>query len=228
VWEPTRDFNVGVSYYNIDWENIVSAPSFQSIVNAGGPNVIRNPETNAIVTVFNNYVNLAQTKTNGVDLDARYRASTSVGTFTSSANFTYIDSFKEDGTETVGTNGGANTMPRVRGTLAQDWDYAGLAMTLQYNYIRGYYQQLLPASYFTAQDPRFQTGTYPDRIPNFYTFDLFGRYQVNKNLRLTASVTNLDNRKPPYDPGASTTFLYDFTQYSAVGRAVRVGFNYTM
>ncbi len=158
VWEPTRDFNVGLNYYNIDWKNIVSAPSFQSVVNAGGPAVIRDPQTNAIVTVLNNYVNLAQTKTNGVDLDARYLASTSVGKFTSRANFTYIDSFKEDGTETVGTNGGSNTMPRVRGTFSQDWDYAALSMTLQYNYIRGYYQQLLPGLVLHGAGPAL-----PDR-----------------------------------------------------------------
>ncbi|MBL0143955.1 MAG: TonB-dependent receptor [Betaproteobacteria bacterium] len=228
VWEPTRDFNIGLNYYNIEWKNIVGSDSFQSIVNDGGPRVIRDPLTNAIVTVLNNYRNLAVTKTNGIDLDVRYAISTSVGKFTSRANFSYIDSFKEDGVETVGTNGGTNTMPRTRGTLTQDWDYAGLAATLQYNYIRGYYQQLLPGSYFTGQDASYQTGAYHERIDNYFTWDLFGRYQVNKNLRLTASVTNLDNKKPPYDPGFSGTYLYDFSMYNVIGRTVRVGFNYTM
>lgn len=228
VFEPTRDFSVGLNYYRIEWENIVSYTSFQSVVNAGGPNVIRDPLTNEIVTVLNNYRNLAETKTSGVDLDARFARSTSIGRFTTRVNFSYIDSFKENGTETVGTNGGTNTMPRTRGTLAQDWDYAGLSLTAQVNYIHGYYQQLLPGSYFTAQDPRFQNGTFGERIPHYRTLDLFARYQVNKNLRVYGSLVNLENVKPPYDPGFSTTSLYDFSMYSVLGRQVRVGFTYEM
>jgi iron complex outermembrane recepter protein len=228
VFEPTKDLSFGLNYYQILWKNIVSAPSFQSIVNAGGPAVIRDPQTNAIVTVLNQYVNLAETKTNGIDFDARYAASTSVGKFTTRANFSYIDSFKEDGVETAGTNGGSNTMPRTRGNIALDWDYAAFSATAQWNYIRGYYQQLLPASYFTVQTPAYQNGTYHDRIPNYRTVDLFARYQVNKNLRVFASVINADNQKPPYDPGFSATSLYDFSMYSIAGRQVRLSFAYDM
>jgi iron complex outermembrane receptor protein len=228
VWEPTRDFNVGLNFYWIEWKNIVSAPSFQSVVNAGGPNVIRDPQTNAIVTVLNNYTNLTEVKTNGLDVDARYTMSSSLGKWTARANFSYIDSFKEEGVEVAGTNGGANTMPRTRGVVGIDWDYAGFQATANYNYIRGYYQQLLPASYFTQQDPNFQNGVYPDRIQNFRTIDLFAGYRVNKNLRLTGAIINAGNEKPPYDPGFSTTLFHDFSIYSAVGRQVRVAFQYTM
>ena len=228
VWEPTKDFLLGVNYYNIKWKNIVAAPSFQSIVNAGGPRVIRDPQTNAIVTVLNNYVNLSETRTDGVDLEARYSASTSVGKFTARANFSYIDSFKEEGVETAGTNGGTNTMPRTRGTMGLDWDYAAWSATAQVNYIHGYYQQLLPASYFTAQDPNFQNGTYGERIPHYRTLDLFARYQVNKNWNVNASIINAENVKPPYDPGFSGTSLYDFSMYSVLGRQVRVSFTYEM
>ncbi|HQY45478.1 MAG TPA: TonB-dependent receptor [Usitatibacteraceae bacterium] len=228
VWEPTRDFSVGVNWYKLEWKNIVGSPSFQSIVNAGGAGVIRDPLTNAIVTVLSNYRNLAQTKTSGVDLDARYSKGTSVGKFTGRMNFSYIDSFEEDGTETVGTNGGTNTMPRTRGTFALDWDHGALSTTAQVNYIHGYYQQLLPASYYTTQAPQYQNGTYGDRVPHYRTLDVFARYQVNKNLRVFASLINAENVKPPYDPGFSGTFLYDFSMYSVLGRQVRVGFTYEM
>jgi iron complex outermembrane receptor protein len=229
VFEPTKEFSVGVNYYDIDWKDIVKSPSFQSIVNAGGPNVIRDPSNNnAIVTVLSGYVNVSATRTKGVDLDARYAMSTSMGKVTTRANFSYIDSFKEDGVETAGTNGGSNTMPRTRGTLSLDWDYQSFSATGSFNYIHSYYQQLLPSSRFTPQDPQFQNGVYPDRIPRYHTVDLFARYFINKNLSVSASIVNAEDKKPPYDPGFSTTFLYDFSMYDVRGRQFRLGFTYKM
>ncbi len=226
VVEPNKDINVGLNAYAIKWKNIVAAPSFQSVVNAGGPNVIRDPSTNAIVTVLSGYTNLNETKTQGFDFDAKVGFNTGFGKFTARTNWVYIATFKENGVETVGTNGGTNTMPRVRGSVALDWDKQPFSATLSANYIHGYYQQLLPGSYFTEQDPRFQNGVYGERIPAYTTYTLYGKYQLNKNLRVTATVVNLTNEKPPYDPGFSGTFLYDFSIYDVRGRQYRLDFEY--
>ena len=226
VFEPNKDFNVGVNLYALKWKNIVAAPSFQTIVNAGGPNVIRDPSTNAIVTVLSGYTNLNETKTNGFDFDAKYSFNTGFGKFTARTSMVYIDSFKENGVETVGTNGGTNTMPRVRGNLALDWDKQPFGATLSMNYIHGYYQTLLPGSYFTEQDPQFQNGVYGERIPSYKTYSLYGKYQLNKNLKVTASVLNFTNEKPPFDPGFSSTFLYDFSMYDVRGRQFRLDVEY--
>ncbi len=228
VWEPNKNFNIGMSYYNIEWKNLVTSESFQDIVDAGGPRVIRDPNTGNIVTVLNNYINIGAVKTSGLDLDAQYSTSTSVGKFTTRANWTYIDSWKQDGVEYAGTNGGTNTIPRSRGSLTQDWDYMGWGLTGRFNYIHSYYQQLLAGSFFTAQSPLIQTNTYPERVNHYRTIDLFARYQFNKNLSVNASVVNAENTKPPYDPGFSSTYNYDFSLYSVVGRQVRVGFTYKM
>ena len=228
VWEPTKNFNVGVSYYDIKWEKLVTSESFQDIVNEGGPRVIRDPSTGNIVTVLNNYINIGEVRTKGVDLDAQYAASTSVGKFTTRVNWTYVDSWKQDGTEYAGTNGGTNTIPRSRGTLTQDWDYMGWGLTGRFNYIHGYHQQLLAGSFFAPQDPLIQKSTYPDRVEHYRTLDLFARYQFNKNLTVNASLINAENAKPPYDPGFSSTYMYDFSLYSSLGRQVRIGFTYKL
>jgi len=228
VFEPTKEFNVGVNAYAIKWKNIVAAPSFQSIVNAGGPNVIRDPSTNAIVTVLSGYTNLNETKTQGIDFDAKYSMNTGFGKFTARTSVVYIDSYKENGVETVGTNGGTNTMPRVRGNLALDWEKQPFTATLSMNYVHGYYQQLLPGSYFTEQDPQFQNGVYGERIPAYKTYNIYGAYQFNKNLKVTASVLNFTNEMPPFDPGYSGTYLYDFSVYDVRGRQFRLDFEYKM
>jgi iron complex outermembrane receptor protein len=150
-----------------------------------------------------------------------------VGKFTTRLNWTYVDSWKQDGVEYAGTNGGSiATLPRNRYALTGDWDHMGWGVTARFNYIDGYQQQLLAGSFFA---PTFgQNSTYPENVPHYRTWDLFARYQFNKNLTLNASVINVEDAKPPYDPGFSATYLYDFSLYSVLGRQVRVGFTYRM
>ena len=227
VWEPNSSFNIGVDLYQITWANIVGSDSFQSIVNSGDPTkVIRDPVTGNITTVLSNYRNLSNVSTSGVDMDARYIVRSNYGRFTSRFNATYVDSFEEEGTECAGTNGCTNTYPRWKGYVALDWDQGPWAATFRVNYIHHYWQNLLAGSFFTPQNPLFQNGTYPAKVPSYTTLDLFGRYNVNPNLYVFASIVNLTDEVPPYDPGFSSTFNYDFTQYDVRGRQYRLGVNY--
>jgi iron complex outermembrane receptor protein len=229
VWEPNADFNIGVNYYDIDWKNIVAAPSFQSIVNTGDPRfVIRDPSTGAIVTVLSGYINLNETKTNGIDLEGRYRISSAYGRWTVRGNLTYVNSFKENGQEVAGTNGGTNTIPRTKSQLSLDWDYRAFSATVTNNYVRRYLQELLPSTFFTPQDPRFQNQVYPDRVPSYVTWDVFGKYQITKNLAVTGAIINAADHTPPYDPGFSGTSLYDFSIFDVRGRQFRLGLNWKM
>ncbi len=232
VWEPTNSFNASVDLYDISWSNIVSADSFASVVNTNDPaRVIRLPPEpgqmfGTIVTVLNNFRNLSRTETRGVDFDVRHIARTSIGRFTSRLNTTYVAKFEEEGEEFVGTNGGSNTYPRWKGFASLDWDQGPWTVTGRFNYIHHYYQRLLAGSFFTRQDPRFQTGTYPVRVKSYETFDVFGRYNITPNLQVSASVLNIFDRPPPYDPGFSSTNIYDFSQYDVRGRVYRIGASY--
>jgi iron complex outermembrane recepter protein len=245
VIEPTRNFSVGLDYYYIDWRNIVGATPFQDLVDptvndvvldANGnvvqvipnPVVIRDATTGQIVTVLNGYRNLTSTRTKGVDLDARLVNNTDFGKFTTSMNMSYVMSFKEEDVEQVASNGGSNTIPRIKGSLTVNWDQGPWAVTGRVNYIHSFYQRGLDDSFFTPpQDPRVQTGVYPDRVGSRTTVDLFARYAFSKNLSVAASVVNVFDKLPPYDPGFSTTYNYDFSQFDVRGRQFRVGLTYT-
>jgi len=228
VWEPTRNFNLGIDIYEISWTNIVRSPSFQSIVNAGDPaKVIRDPNNNnQIVTVLSNYENQAKTLTRGLDFDSEVRWSTAIGRFAARLNATYVDTFEENGVESAGNNGGTNTIPRWKGNVALEWARGPLTIIGKANYIHSYTQLLVGASFFAPSDPRFQNGVYPLSVPSYTSYDLVGRYDVTKKLRVTATVQNLTNRKPPYDPGFSATYLYDFSIYDIRGRQFRIAANY--
>lgn len=232
VWEPTSSFNASVDVYDISWSNIVNAPSFQSIVNTNDPAVvIRLPpqpgqQFGQIVTVLNNFRNVARTETRGVDIDARYIARTGFGRFTGRVNTVYVAKFEEESVEHVGTNGGANTYPRWKGYASLDWDQGPWTVTGRMNYIHSYLQQLLAGSFFTPQDPRFQNGTYPDRVPSYTTFDAYARYNITASFSVSASVLNIFDRVPPYDPGFDAPSNYDFSQYDVRGRIYRIGATY--
>ena len=232
VWEPTNSFNASVDVYDISWSNIVSFPSFQSVVNTNNPSVvIRLPPQpgqafGPIVTVLNGFINVFRTETRGVDLDLRHILRTNWGRFTSRLNTTYVAKFEEDGFDAAGRNGGTNTIPRWRGFASLDWDQGPWTVTGRMNYIHSYYQDLLAGSFFTPQDPRFQNGTYPTRVPSYTTFDAFARYNITANLSVSGSVLNIFNRVPPYDPGFDPTGNYDFSQYDVRGTIYRVGVSY--
>ena len=232
VFEPTRDFNLGLNWYQIDWRNQVAAASLQTIVNGNGlvngirrGTVTRDPETGQVVSVTTGYYNQGKTVTSGVDIDAVYRLTTESGKFAFRVGGSYIESFKVDDTEYVGTNGNGS-IPRIRGSVSAEWERGPFVVRAAANYIHSYYQQALPGSYFAVQDPRFQSGIFGEKLGSQTTIDLFGSYEFNTKLKINASVINVMNKLPPYDPGASGTFLYDFTQYDVRGRAYRVNLNY--
>ena len=237
IFEPTANFSVGLNFYRIEYENLVTSQSFQGLVDACAANpadpacavVIRDPITNAIVTVLNNYINVGQIITKGVDLEARYRINSPYGRFTPRVNLSYVDSWKQDGTEYAGTNGqGTSTIPRVRGQLSLDWDFRALSVTAAANYTRHYRQDFLPASWFTPQDPRFQNQTYPPNVPSYTTYDLFAKYQLTKNLSINGAILNINQTLPPFDPGFGTPWNYDFSLHDPRGRRVRIGFTWRM
>jgi len=229
IFEPNNKFSIGANYFEILWKNLVTTDNFQTLVNSNDPSrVIRDPVTGNIVTVLNNYFNAGNTRVRGFDFEGHYRQPIAYGRITGRANFTYIGDWIQDEVQYAGTNGGPNTIPRLRGYLALDWDYQALTATVQWNYIRGYQQQLLPASWFTPQDPRFQNQVYPDTIPSYKTFDLYAAYDLTKNLKIFGSVINVTDEKPPFDPGFSSTFNYDFSLYDPRGRQFRIGLTWRM
>lgn len=241
VIEPTKDVSFGVSLYKLDWRNVVASRALQDIVDESCPTdsdgafitpcpstaaVVRDPTTNLIVIVNSNYQNLQQRVTSGIDLDGRISFSAPVGKVTLAADVTYIHSFKEDGVEYAGSNGGTNTIPRVRAGARINLDRGPWAFTLSGNYTHSVKQELLAASFFTNQDPRFQTGTMKPRVSSLTRFDFFTRYEFSKKFTISGSILNVLNKLPPYDPGFSSTSLHDFSLHDVRGRQYRISAKY--
>ncbi len=234
VFEPMRDLNFGLNWYQLEWKDQIASYGFQTLVNNNGiingvqqGVVTRDPVTNAIVSVSTNYTNLTEVKTRGLDIDAAYRMNTLYGRLGFRAGASYIEKFDVEGSVSVGRNDVFGSIPRVRGFGSVTFERGPIVATFTTNYIHSVYQGLLAATYFaTTNDPRFQTGVYPSRAGSRTTFDLTGSYEFDNKLKISAAVLNIANKQPPYDPGASATFLYDFTQHDVRGRAFRANLTY--
>jgi len=60
--------------------------------------------------------------------------------------------------------------------------------------------------------------------------DLTGSYQINDHLSVTASIFNLLNRMPPFDPANYAGLNYNpgFNQEGIIGRYINVGVKFKL
>lgn len=237
VFEPTVNFSVGVDVYEIKRTDQVTFEDFQAIAdNPSDPRAFRDPITGFVLSIAGAYTNLGETFTRGADIDIRQRTRTTLGTFTSRINASYVDTFEIDGTEAAGDNiafAFTNTasIPRWKATASVDWERGPTLLTVRANYIHSYQRAFGAATFYgvTAATPNTipQTGFLSRKAPSYTTWDLFGRYNITPNLSVNASVINILDELPIYEPGISTTYFYDRTQsYDIRGRYYGLGVRY--
>jgi iron complex outermembrane receptor protein len=66
------------------------------------------------------------------------------------------------------------------------------------------------------------------KIPSFWTLDLTGRWDINKNIQLYGSIANVTDRVAPLDPTTYGGINYNPMDVSgAMGRYYRLGMKWT-
>ena len=238
VLEPTRDFSVGVDFWWIQQKDLIGLPNGDTIIQdcingfdaatlscSGGYSQFQKtrvlPVTgvgNILVmdTAFNQYLNIADQNTNGVDIEAKLRIpQTGFGDLTFMYNATYIFEQEQKTTyipgqewqSTVGTYAQFGPVQRYRHYLAGSWMSGPWTVTLGNNYSSGYEDE------YTNADGSIH------KVAPWGTWDLYGRWTGVKNLALVAGITNLFNNQPPVT-NQQTYFQmgYDPTVASPLGR----------
>lgn len=192
------------------------------------------------VEFIGEYTNANSLRTQGVDIDFQGHWDFSNGIhFISELQGTQIFEWRltlANGTvqSYVGTQGpynlssGAGT-PRTRGSWANTIEYGPLTVTGTVYYTSAF-QEIAedvgvgPGSClsFDANGNFFPTSC---RVNSFTDFDLTGSYAINKHITITASVMNVFDRTPPFDPADYAAINYNPTYaYSGiVGRFWNVG-----
>ncbi|MBL8523311.1 MAG: TonB-dependent receptor, partial [Betaproteobacteria bacterium] len=228
VWEPSNDLNIGLGFFKIEQNNVVSSNGFQTVVNnpAQYPGQILRAADGTLVAVFDQFRNLALNETSGIDLDFRKTFTTrNWGKFTVNGDWVFVSTFKsqpaegQDIVDYIDSNGfQGGGQPRFRGRLGLTWDMGAFSTTLNRLYNHSWDQQQVAVP--PAQD----------RIGSYQQYDLFLAYNGFKNLKLFASIQNLLDAKPPFDPqngGTATTVQYDISQNDLRGRYYTIGMKYS-
>jgi len=222
---PDAKTDFGLDWYKIVINNVIGLHDIQATVNTNNPNtVVRNPG-GTLSYVNTGYENLNALRTDGFESTFRKTVSTTMGNFTLSGDWAYVWHFNVEDTSGSTVNCAGNdacgnqpfgaSFPRWKGNMTFDWYYRKFDTALTYLY----------SSPYTMTEQ----GLTPDSVPSYSQFNLTTTYTGFKHWTVYASIDNLFNRMPPFDPLYQTPTYgvpYDPSLYDNEGRFVEVGATY--
>ena len=207
VFEPLKDFSVGIDYWNYDQDNIVSQNTQQTIDENDDTKVIRldnADRTSPILGIFDQYVNSANRKTDGIDVDIQYSWNTGVGKFHIKSTTTKVFSAKEKirDTDAYIDYAGKYRTPDLRSNLSLGWKTAGYAAVISANYIDGY------------EDGNYDNDGH--MVDSQLTFDGQLKYLGIKDTTIVFGINNIFDEEPPFSNASYAG--YDAATHNPIGR----------
>jgi iron complex outermembrane recepter protein len=224
------------NYFATGSTGISGVTVIPDVADPSAPNALARP-----AEFIGEYINANSLKTDGIDIDLQGHWDFGYGIhYISELQGTEIFNWRmvlPDGQveSFVGTQGpinlssGAGT-PRTKGSWSNTVQYGPASVTATIYYTSGYAE--------TAEDVGVGPGSclaynaagtefLPSNchIGSFTDVDLTGSYEINKHVTVTASIMNLLDRKPPFDPADYAAVNYNPTYAYAgiVGRFYNLG-----
>jgi iron complex outermembrane receptor protein len=244
IWDPLPRTSVSLDFWQIKRKNEINQEQTDAAIAAG--HIARDPSTattipgdpGAITAVLARYVNSAQTKVRGVDLDARsaWNLGTGRGMLSMDAKWTHLFKWirtEQDGTsrDFAGTHGNCDVTncigtPDDRVNLGATWELAPVRVSATVNY-----RAPLKNTLF-KDDPDGCASHFADgrdapngcEIASFTTFDVTARWNLTSRTELFGTIQNLFDKVAPLDPLTYGAQSYNPLDYSgALGRYFSVG-----
>ncbi|QJD99062.1 TonB-dependent receptor [Massilia forsythiae] len=248
IWDPIPRASISVDYWQIKRKNEINQEQVDSAIAAGS--VTRDPgsisnipgDPGAITAVQTRYVNSAQTKVRGIDLDARYnyRLPENYGNLSVDLKYTHMFEFRRtelDGTsrDYAGTHGNCDISncsgtPDHRANLRFGWDRNDWRVSANLNY-RGRIDNTL-----FKDDPDGCASHYANgadapagcALASFTTVDLVARWKPLPQWEVFGSIENLFDKTAPLDLLTYGATSYNPLDYQgARGRYYTLGARYT-
>lgn len=224
VFAPTPLTTIGLDYYHIDIENYIDAVSANYVIENQDsyPGQVIRDEDGHLTRVITRYENLGHLKTSGYELTLAQRLPTDgFGNFILTSDWTYLKDYRYPeypGASLINVAGGNYwaAMPRWKANTGLTWNYSDWSTRLSWLYTGSYHQSYLDSLATEGKD----------KVSSYSQFDASVSYRGFKSLTLRASLENIANKKPPYDPALGSNYYYDISQYDPMGRYLRVGFDY--
>jgi iron complex outermembrane receptor protein len=238
VLQPIRQVHASIDWWEIRRSSEIIS-SFADGVDIRGPVQAAYPTLpGPVLAITSPYVNLGLDEPKGLDYELQSQWDIgNAGKLEVDVDYTHLISQEvcEGGPGTcvdvAGTHGptgisGDTGTPRnrIQGTLSDAIGPAELGFIV--NYVSG----------IVDTDPTVQTGCFDAwfaacHTASFTDIDLFGHYQVAKQLLVDLHVLNLFNRAAPFDPQAAynqSNYNMAFAQQGAIGRFFELGLKFTL
>jgi outer membrane receptor protein involved in Fe transport len=237
VYQPSwfSGFNISADFFEIEMKGLVGTLGAQNLVNTcvagiGAACAAITRDSSGVITSINqNYINIAETKSQGVDLETSY--STDLQDFGIGGDLTMrlvgtwmnLSQFSADGrtfTNSIGSLGQQyGGLPRYRGQLSANYHFENWNLFSQLRYLSsGQVDTHYSAATFDPNINHMPSRTYVDLTAS-YDFKI-----QDADFQLYAGARNLFDVEPPIGPNnfispiATSVLLYD-----QVGRYVFMG-----
>jgi iron complex outermembrane receptor protein len=234
LFEPTKTTDVVLDYWYIERRGEVDRLSAQDVLNREDefPGAVMRLEPTTpgelgrVYQVRRPYLNLAKSKTSGVDFEVSQRIPLAqYGQLRLSLKGTHNIERKEqveEGREFIDAIGFYKA-PRNKGSLGARWSLAAWSTSLTYNFQSGV--QTFYNGY--SCDSTLISAGREDlcRINGWNTVDASVSYKGFSGMRLSLSVRNLADKRPPLDPN-QTTSGYSSSISNIYGRYFSVSGSY--
>ncbi len=198
IYEVAENLDFSIDYYDYDIENVITKDTqFKFSTLGNDPSVVeRLPSTIAgdpgeVVRIFDQFENIGNVTTSGLDIEANYGLETDMGDFRFSYVVNYVLSYEDarpnaDGSMRIDTREGDFEQPEVRWTFNTVWMQGDWNASMAVNYIGEF-----------KQDASVATEGMSD-IDSWTTVDTTVNYIGLENTTLSIGATNLFNEEPPF------------------------------
>jgi iron complex outermembrane receptor protein len=247
IWDPIPRASISVDYWTIKRKNEINQDQTDAAIAAGS--VVRDPgsvsaipgDPGALLAVLSRYVNSAQTKVRGIDLDGRYnyRLPDTYGNLSFDVKYTHFFEWtrtERDGSsrDFAGTHGNCDVTnctgtPDNKANVRVGWDRNDWRVSLNANF-RGKLENRLAkgdpdcaSHYADGRDAPADC-----ELASFTTFDLVARWKPAPSWEVFGSIQNLFDKVAPLDALTYGAQAYNPLDYEgARGRYYTLGARYT-
>ncbi|SFC04377.1 TonB-dependent receptor [Massilia yuzhufengensis] len=249
IWDPLPRTSVSLDFWEIKRKNEINQEQVDAAILAG--RVARDPSTaqagipgdpGAITAVLASYVNSAQTRVRGVDLDARQSLAlpNNLGNLVFNAKWTHLLKWlrtEQDGSsrDFAGTHGNCDVTncvgtPDNRANLSASWERPDFRLTANLQY-RGKIDNTAFKDDPDGCATHFANGNDAPtdcKLTSFTTVDLVFRWKPQPRWEVFGSIQNVFDKIAPLDPLTYGAVAYNPLDYAgAVGRFFTLGARYT-
>ena len=222
VFEPVNEFSLALDYWNIERKDEIAARSGSRLLSeegAGSPNVLRDPialdptftaaeraqygvTAGKLSAVLRQFVNLNKTKTDGFDLEARFRTDTPIGKLGVTLTGTYTQGYHLWNTTTnqwSANYAGGYTTPRLRSNVSFSLRTPQWTHALSFRNSTGYKIDYNADDDTCAENVGFGVDPKDCRVPGNTVTDYYIAYNGIKHLQLSMNFFNIFNKGAPTD-----------------------------